>query len=115
MEFDSYTAQFVISLRVTSPEEQSTMRPAINSKLRAHDFLTPCVKNPDPVELDFTVVPDVLGCGKYTTACLQMAKIGKYNYHTVFTNSALDSFLSTEYGKLASYRKGLRWALMTST
>eukprot|EP00972_Heterocapsa_arctica_P073965 10917292-Heterocapsa_arctica.AAC.2 len=43
-----------------------------------------------------------------------MAKIGKYDYPTVFTNSALDSFLSTEYGKLASYRKGLRWSLMTA-
>eukprot|EP00972_Heterocapsa_arctica_P080263 11830082-Heterocapsa_arctica.AAC.1 len=60
MEFDCYTARFGISLRVTSPEEQLAMRPAINSKLRARDFLTPYAKNPDPVELDFAVVPDVL-------------------------------------------------------
>eukprot|EP00972_Heterocapsa_arctica_P066793 9855793-Heterocapsa_arctica.AAC.1 len=38
-----------------------------------------------------------------------------YSYPTVVDNSAIDRFLPTDRGKLASYRKGVRWALMSAT
>eukprot|EP00972_Heterocapsa_arctica_P115342 16447197-Heterocapsa_arctica.AAC.1 len=38
-----------------------------------------------------------------------------YEYPTVDDNSAFDRFLPGDRGKLASFRKGLRWALLSSS
>eukprot|EP00972_Heterocapsa_arctica_P028093 4132971-Heterocapsa_arctica.AAC.1 len=53
--------------------------------------------------------------GNYDTACLRMFRANNnYDYPTVDDNSAFDRFLPGERGKLASFCKGVRWALMTS-
>eukprot|EP00972_Heterocapsa_arctica_P004926 730015-Heterocapsa_arctica.AAC.1 len=48
-------------------------------------------------------------------ACLRMVKSNNdYYYPTVVDNSVIYMFLPTERGKLASFRKGVRWAIMSS-
>eukprot|EP00972_Heterocapsa_arctica_P051463 7569946-Heterocapsa_arctica.AAC.1 len=39
----------------------------------------------------------------------------KHEYPTLVDNSATYNFLRGDRNKLASYRKGVRWSLMTST
>eukprot|EP00972_Heterocapsa_arctica_P061147 9016370-Heterocapsa_arctica.AAC.1 len=40
---------------------------------------------------------------------------GTYAYPTNVDHTVINDFLRGEHGKLATYRKGLRWALMSST
>eukprot|EP00972_Heterocapsa_arctica_P019794 2919978-Heterocapsa_arctica.AAC.1 len=99
-EFDSYIAQLGFSLRTSTPEEEAAQLPAINSGLILADLPKYPNSNPDPVTIadnDLKVEARVPRWGNYDMACLRLVK-----------------FLPGERSKLASFRKGVRWALMSS-
>eukprot|EP00972_Heterocapsa_arctica_P008609 1258509-Heterocapsa_arctica.AAC.1 len=45
---------------------------------------------------------------------MQKDASGKYEYPTLVDHSVINSFLKDDHSKLATYRKGLRRALMSS-
>eukprot|EP00972_Heterocapsa_arctica_P081472 12009408-Heterocapsa_arctica.AAC.1 len=54
--------------------------------------------------------------GNYNLSILRMKKaLNCYDYPTVDDNSVFHKFIPDDRSKLASFRKGLRWALMSST
>eukprot|EP00972_Heterocapsa_arctica_P025257 3720705-Heterocapsa_arctica.AAC.1 len=54
--------------------------------------------------------------GNYDLEILRMKRFPDgYEYPTVDDNSALDKFLHDDRGELASFRKGVRWALMSAS
>eukprot|EP00972_Heterocapsa_arctica_P027965 4113512-Heterocapsa_arctica.AAC.1 len=54
--------------------------------------------------------------GNYALSVLRMRRCSDgYDYPTVDDNSAFDKFLSDDRGKLASFRKGVRWALLSAS
>eukprot|EP00972_Heterocapsa_arctica_P039796 5864141-Heterocapsa_arctica.AAC.1 len=115
---DSYLNQLGALQRVAYTDELSMLSPAISSERQACLLSTSIpFRNPSPVtiEQDFKVDSHIICFGAYDKACLNIPTAANgYDYPTIVDNSVINDFLFGEYSKLATYRKGLRWALMTS-
>eukprot|EP00972_Heterocapsa_arctica_P063005 9295349-Heterocapsa_arctica.AAC.1 len=118
VELDSYLGQLGVLQRVASTQELENLSPDISAqRVFALSSQVP-IRYPPPVTVaeDLKVDPHVLCVGAYDKACLRMTKAANnHEYPTLVDNSAIDSFLKNDCSKLASYRKGVRWSLMTST
>eukprot|EP00972_Heterocapsa_arctica_P027673 4069572-Heterocapsa_arctica.AAC.1 len=108
--------------RVARQDELVNLTPAINSEIQASIISissSQALPNPPPVPADqnFPVEAYKLKCGVYDRTCLNTQKdaSGTYEYPTNVDHSVINDFLSDDHSKLATYRKGLRWALMSST
>eukprot|EP00972_Heterocapsa_arctica_P048311 7124358-Heterocapsa_arctica.AAC.1 len=122
---DTYLNQMGVAHRPANSVELTVFTPGLDPETKdelsargmedaQHGVLPPTVL-PD---FDKIVEPMLLHPGAYDRDCLKMRPDpsgGKYSFPTLVDHSVINDFLRGEHGKLATWRKGVRWALMSST
>eukprot|EP00972_Heterocapsa_arctica_P096050 14169256-Heterocapsa_arctica.AAC.1 len=105
--------------RVATPEEFEHKYPdLIDARFqRLYDSTVLVLRSPDPVTVSQNINVDahILNMGQYDKVILKyVTAANKHAYPTLYHNPLMDDYLVKDRSKLGTWRKGLRWSLMTS-